>query len=112
MASCRARTLGKPRAAAALLSPPNWRASAETLLPKQLAFPGVPANTGVAGWANAHVAPARLLSPGPPTMAVFPSPESDTETPCTALPTAPVPTSLACWLHTLPERVYTHVAPA
>src|SRR6266404_2583499 len=59
-----------------------------------------------------HAAPAALLSPRPPTMAVFPSPESDTETPCIAMPTASVPTSFVpCWVHTLPERVYTHPAP-
>src|ERR1039457_4653916 len=40
-----------------------------------------------------HAAPALLLSLGPPTMAVLPSAESDTETPCPALPTAPVPTN-------------------
>src|SRR6266446_4569270 len=61
-----------------------------------------------------HAAPATLLSKGPPTMAVFPSAESDTEKPCSAMPTAPVPTSFVpCWVHTPPEeRVYTHAAPA
>src|SRR5260370_13906945 len=46
-------------------------------------------------------------------MAVFPSPDSETEEPCAAAPTAPVPTSFGpCWLHTPPERVNTHAAPA
>src|ERR1035441_6283492 len=32
--------------------------------------------------------------------------------PCSAFPTAPVPTSLLpCWVHTPPERVNTHAAP-
>ena len=34
-----------------------------------------------------------LPSPLPPTMAVLPSPETDTESPCPALPTASVPTN-------------------
>jgi hypothetical protein len=44
---------------------------------------------------------------GPPTMAVLPSSESDTEEPCSAgaRPTAPVPTSFApCCVHAPPER--------
>src|SRR5713226_5327247 len=68
---------------------------------------------------NTHAAPTPPLSPGPPTKAVFPSADSATDvpcctSPCSALPaTAPVPTSLPpCWLHVLPERVYTHTAPA
>src|SRR5260370_127923 len=63
---------------------------------------------------NTHAAPALVLSRGPPTIAVFPSLDSDTEKPCSAPSgaTAPVPTSLACWLHTPPEPVYTHAAPA
>jgi hypothetical protein len=57
------------------------------------------------------------LSINPPTMAVFPSPDSETDQPCCAPlpygPTAPVPTSFApCWLHTSPERVNTQAAPA
>src|SRR5438132_1286259 len=57
-------------------------------------------------------APATPLSPRPPTMAVVPLPESDADSPWAAVPTAPVPTSFVpCWVHTLPERVYTHAAP-
>ena len=56
---------------------------------------------------NTHAAPAWLLSPGPPTMAVFPSPESETEQPCTAAPTAPVPTSFAL-LAPHPARARVH----
>jgi hypothetical protein len=41
-----------------------------------------------------HAAPTLPLSPGPPMMAVLPSPERDTENPSLASPTAPVPTSL------------------
>src|ERR1039458_5698736 len=45
-------------------------------------------------------------------MAVSPSADSATELPCSANPTAPVPTSLPpCWFHTPPERVYSHAAP-
>src|SRR5882672_12385342 len=59
-----------------------------------------------------HAAPVPVLSPNPPTMAVFPSADSATDHPCCAAPAAPVPTSLApCWLHTPPLRVYTHAAP-
>src|SRR6267378_2650827 len=63
---------------------------------------------------NTHDAPARLLSPNPPTIAVLPSAERETETPCCiTFPTAPVPTSLLpCCVHTPPPRVYTHAAPA
>src|SRR5215472_3449276 len=59
-----------------------------------------------------QAASARLSSPGPPTMAVFPSPDSEMDRPCSDAPTAPVPTSFACWLHTPSARVYTHAAPA
>src|SRR6516165_9419437 len=46
-------------------------------------------------------------------MAVLPSSDIATEKPWTALPTAPVPTSLLpCWFQTPPLRVKTHVAPA
>ena len=41
-----------------------------------------------------HAAPTLLLSLGPPTRAVLPSAERDTEWPCSAFPTAPEPTSL------------------
>src|SRR6516164_3657679 len=40
-----------------------------------------------------HAAPSRELSSNPPTMAVLPSPDSATDQPCAAAPTAPVPTS-------------------
>src|ERR1035437_4139953 len=40
-----------------------------------------------------HAAPALLLSVGPPAMDVLPSAERDTEMPCQAPPTAPVPTN-------------------
>jgi hypothetical protein len=39
-------------------------------------------------------------------MAVLPSPDSPTEKPCWAFPTAPVPTSLGpCWVQTPPLLV-------
>src|SRR5262249_27107263 len=62
---------------------------------------------------NTHAAPALLLSPDPPTMAVLPSADSATEVPWkTWFPTAPVPTSLLpCWLHTPLLRLTTHAAP-
>jgi len=47
-------------------------------------------------------------------MAVFPSPDSETDAPwcISAGPTAPLPTSLSpCWVHTPPERVNTQAAP-
>src|SRR4029077_753160 len=44
--------------------------------------------------AKTHAAPAPLLSPDPPTMAVWPSAEIETETPWKALPTAPNPRNL------------------
>src|SRR5262249_39659676 len=63
-------------------------------------------------WVKTHTAPAALLSAGPPTSAVLPSPDSATEVPWSAVPTAPVPTSLfPCWLHTPPLRAQTHAAP-
>src|ERR1041384_1472768 len=43
MAVCTASTLEAPKANAAPLIPPNWRARAETVLPWQFACPGVPA---------------------------------------------------------------------
>src|SRR5262245_1861218 len=59
-----------------------------------------------------HAAPIAEESRSPPTIAAFPSPDRDTDTPCWEEPTAPVPTSLEpCWFHTLPERVYTQAAP-
>jgi len=45
-------------------------------------------------------------------MAVFPSPESETEAPCWAAPVAAVPTSFASWLQTPLDRVNNHAAPA
>src|SRR5450830_262906 len=60
-----------------------------------------------------HAAPAELWSKYPPTMAVLPSAERDTETPCRAPPTAPEPISLdPCWVQTPALRVQTHAAPA
>ena len=58
-----------------------------------------------------HAAPLFQLSKGPPTMAVLPSSDSATEAPCVALPTAPVPASLLCWVQTPPLRLKTHAAP-
>jgi len=53
-----------------------------------------------------HAAPLSTLSADPPTMAVLPSAESATETPCLAFPTAPLPTSfLPCWVQTPLLRV-------
>src|SRR5262249_41127456 len=64
----------------------------------------------VGGATNTQAAPAVLLSPFPPTMAVLQ--DSATEKPCWAAPTAPVPNSLfPCWVHTPPLRVNTHAAP-
>src|SRR6266511_727777 len=60
-----------------------------------------------------HAAPAPLLSPCPPTKAVLPSAESDTDWPCKEVPSAPKPTRLVpCWVQTPPLRVQTHAAPA
>jgi hypothetical protein len=72
MASCGARTLGNPRAAAALLRPPYYRASAGTLRPKQFAFPRVPANLGTdfAGWMKTPKA-MELLKPEIVALTVF-----------------------------------------
>src|SRR5450759_2837965 len=60
-----------------------------------------------------HAAPTGPLSPNPPTMAVLPSAERDTEMPCSAIPTAPEPTSLVpSWVQTPALLVQTHAAPA
>src|SRR5450759_4937745 len=60
-----------------------------------------------------HAAPAKLLSPLPPTMAVLPSAERDTDLPCRSPPTAPEPTSLdPCWVQTPALLVQIHAAPA
>ena len=62
---------------------------------------------------NTHTAPTSPLSPGPPTSAVFPSPDSATLQPWSASPVAPVPTSFGpCWVQRPRERVNTHTAPA
>src|SRR5262249_51372924 len=61
--------------------------------------------------AYTHAAPKTSSSVGPPTMAIFPSWESETDQPWSAGPMAPVPTRFACWVQRVPERVYTHAAP-
>src|SRR5258706_127186 len=62
---------------------------------------------------NNHAAPAFVLTENPPTIAVLPSEERATEKRCSAIPTAPIPTSLApCCVQTPPLRVNTHTAPA
>src|SRR5262245_38962170 len=64
---------------------------------------------------NTHAAPIVLLSLGPPTMAVLPSPERATDAPWDHKPppySLVVPTSLPpCCLQTPPLRVNTHAAP-
>jgi hypothetical protein len=66
---------------------------------------GMTCNDGIVGWTKTHAAPTEL-SPGPPMMAVLPSPDSATEVPWSAFPTAPVPTSLLpCWAQTPLLRV-------
>src|SRR5262245_40641998 len=71
---------------------------------------------------NTHAAPAaprpkgacrsHRLSPGPPTIAVFPSEDNATDVPWRALPTASLPTSfLPCCVQTPPLRVNTQAAP-
>src|SRR5215471_10611065 len=100
MAVCSALTLENPVPAAAALSPPNSRISVVILRPIQVAAPGVPPNG-----AKAHAAPIEALSPGPPTIMVLPSPEIDTDQPCSGpkcgpngrkLFAAPVPTNFSC----------------
>src|SRR5262245_20790420 len=62
---------------------------------------------------NTHAAPRLLLSLGPPTMAVLPSPDSPTKLPCRAFPTALLPTSLrSCDQPSPPLLIHTHAAPA
>src|SRR5260370_1203254 len=62
---------------------------------------------------QAHRAPTFPLSFTAPAIAVLPSPERDTDQPCSACPAAPKPTSLApCWFQTPPLLVQTHAAPA
>src|SRR5271169_3067257 len=61
---------------------------------------------------NTQTAPLEKLSSGPPTIAVLPSAERETEDPCDGNHTVPLPTSLLpCCVHTPPLRVYTHAAP-
>src|SRR5215213_11677236 len=52
-----------------------------------------------------HTAPREKLSCSPPTIAVLPSAEMDTETPWRASPSAPEPTNLACCVQTVPLLV-------
>src|SRR6516225_8761233 len=52
---------------------------------------------------NTQAAPPRVLSFGPPTMAVLPSADRATEVPCWAKD-PPVPTSFCCWVHVSPLR--------
>src|SRR6185437_5610860 len=62
--------------------------------------------------ANVQAAPTEPLSVFPPTMAVWASADSATDSPCCARPTLPVPTSFdPCWVHTPPLRVNTQTAP-
>src|SRR5262245_36430777 len=63
--------------------------------------------------ANTQAAPFSLLSESPPTMAVLPSPDSATEVPCPAVPTALLPMSFGPCTHaTVPGvRANTHAAP-
>src|SRR5262245_41041371 len=71
---------------------------------------------------NTHAAPvaprpkgacrSHRLSPGPPTIAVFPSEDNATDVPWRALPTASAPTSfLPCCVQPPLLRVNTHAAP-
>src|SRR5258708_37310376 len=64
---------------------------------------------------NTHAAPVVLLSLGPPTMAVLPSPDRATDAPWVHNPppySLVVPTSLLpCCLQAPPRRVITHPAP-
>src|SRR5664280_1696458 len=60
-----------------------------------------------------HVAPMLPLSLGPPTMAVLPSPERATDTPCCADADTPEPTSFVpCGAQLTPVVVQIHAAPA
>ena len=72
-------------------------------------------NDVIAGGAGikTQAAPALPLSPYPPTIAVVPSAERETELPCIALLVAPLPTSLLpCWVQVPAFREKTHAAPA
>src|SRR6185369_4368499 len=60
-----------------------------------------------------HAAPAKPLSSNPPTMAVLPSAERETEEPCCAAPTAPDPIRRSpCCDQIPPLLVQTQVAPS
>src|ERR1017187_1449545 len=96
-------------------------AERDTKLPCR-AFPTAPEPTNLFScWiqtppllVHTHAAPACPLSMGPPTMAVLPSADRDTDLPWeTRSPKAPEPTSLVpCWIQTPPLLVQTHTAPA
>src|SRR5258708_25193826 len=63
-------------------------------------------------WTKAHAAPTAELSSGPPKIAVLPSPESATELPRWADPTASELSSFdACWVQAPLLRMNTHTAP-
>src|SRR5450759_1358304 len=75
-------------------------AESETEVPCKAFVPSAPEPTSLVCWVQAppllvqtHAAPAPPLSVSPPTMAVLPSAERDTERPCSAFPTALEPTS-------------------
>ena len=69
-------------------------------------------STGNGAAEYTHAAPTLLLSFHPPTIAVVPSDERQTEYPCCEDPIAPVPTILfPCCDQTPTERVKTHAAP-
>src|ERR1700756_1609629 len=81
-----------------------------SLLPCWLQTPPLWVKTQAAP--TSELLPSLKLSSGPPTMAVLPSPESATEAPWLAFPTAPVPTSLLpCWVQRPPLGVKTQGAP-
>jgi len=46
-----------------------------------------------------------------PTMAVFPSADSDTEAPCAMDPPESLTNLVPCWVHTPPFLLQTHAAP-
>src|SRR5436853_544809 len=88
---------------------PCWEAPTDplptSLLPCWVQIPPLRVKT--------HAAPTKPLSAYPPTMAVLPSADSETDLPCSAAPVAPKPTSFPpCWVHLPPLRVKNHVAPA
>src|SRR4029079_16886855 len=75
-------------------------------------IPPLRVNTHAAPTASAPLVQFGLgLSQRPPTIAVLPSADSETEVPCSAAPIAPAPTSLPCWVQAPPLRVNTHAAP-